>query len=148
MATASNGDAKREAVIIKVNKWDLSATKNAIDDAVKKAVVDEFDYVDCHKLLDQRLIISVLSCAVSGELLLASGNGMVAGVALLYDWQHPFPQSRTVLILCVLAYFVLMCVLQLFAWYVERGIYYVGIDRDASGKRADVKCMFASMMKK
>jgi hypothetical protein len=41
-----------------------------------------------------------------------------------------------------------MGVLQLYAWYYERGIFYVGIDRDGTGKRQDVNWMFASSMKK
>jgi hypothetical protein len=41
-----------------------------------------------------------------------------------------------------------MCILQLYAWYVESGTFYVAIDRDPTGKRPDRSYMFASKMKK
>ena len=53
--------------------------------------------------MDQRLIISVIAVFVSFA-------------ALGYDYVHPFPQSKHVLSICAISYFLLMGVLQLFTW--------------------------------
>ncbi|XP_035233140.1 probable signal peptidase complex subunit 2 [Stegodyphus dumicola] len=76
---------------IKVDKWDGSAVKNALDDAVKKVFTEQFKYVESHRLMDGRL-------AISG---IAVGAAMFA---LMWDYLHPFPESRPVLIICVVSY--------------------------------------------
>ena len=41
----------------------------------------------------------------------------LAGLALLWDYLYPFPQSRPVLAACACSYFALMAALQLYIWY-------------------------------
>lgn len=52
---------------------------------------DKFGYVESHKLMDMRLLI----CTV------AVGFSLFA---LIWDFLRPFPESRPVLIMCVLSY--------------------------------------------
>jgi signal peptidase complex subunit 2 len=120
---------------VTVNRWDANAVKHAVDDCVKQVILDRYGYFESHRLLDIRLAISIISVSF-------------AGFALVWDWFNPFPTSRPVLIVCVLAYFALMSVLQLYTWYIEKGTFAVMIDRDVGGKRPDHQWMLSSKMKK
>lgn len=135
----------------KVNKWDASAVRNAIDDAIRKVcptqkyiylfmdlfqiLTEKHNYMEKTTLLDTRLAISFIAVGF-------------AGFALLWDWFYPFPKSRDVLIICAVSYFILMGVLQLYLWVVEKGIFCVVVDRDPSGKIPDTKWTFSSKIKK
>lgn len=66
---------------VKINKWDGSAVKNALDDAVRDVLTKKFNYTENFALMDGRLVI----CSVAV---------IVAGFALVYDFLYPFPQSR------------------------------------------------------
>lgn len=120
---------------VKIDKWDSAAVKNALDDAAKKVMKDKFGYVESHKLMDMRLLI----CTV------AVGFSLFA---LIWDFLRPFPESRPVLIMCVLSYFVLMGVLTVYTTYVEKGIFLVALQKDEAGIDPDNKWELASMLKK
>merc|ERR1739848_881260 len=70
----SSGEAKEP---VKVYKWDGTAVKNALDDAVKEVMTGKLPYTENFNLMDGRLII----CAI------AVG---VAMLALLWDFLNPF----------------------------------------------------------
>jgi len=116
---------------IKINKWDGNAAKNALDDAVRKLISDRFNYTERTHFIDVRLFLATIAvgCAL---------------FALLWDWFFPFPKSKSVLILCVIAYFVLMAVLQIYSMCVEKNTFYVAVDEDPTGEVGDSYWSFSS----
>jgi len=127
-----SGEAKEP---VKVYKWDGTAVKNALDDAVKEVMTAKLPYTENFNLMDGRLVI----CAI------AVG---VAMFALLWDFLNPFPKSRPVLIGCVASYFLLMGVLTLYTTFKEKGIFVVVMQKDPAGLDPDSTWEAASNMKK
>jgi len=120
---------------IKVDKWDGSAVKNALDDGVRKVFTEKFHYVENHSLMDGRLVICSLAVGL-------------AMFALLWDYLHPFPQSRPILILCVTCYFLLMGVLTIYTSFKEKGIFLVAVKKDKAGVDPDQVWNVSSQMKR
>jgi len=127
------GDENKEEV--KVDKWDGTALKNALDDVVRKIFTDDLKYAEKNLYVDIRLLLSTLGCAV-------------ALYALLYDYLYPFPSSRLVLTVCVLTYFVLMSILTLFMTFVEKNIILLCKQREAAGLDPDSEWCVQTSLKR
>ncbi|KPI94597.1 PREDICTED: signal peptidase complex subunit 2 [Papilio xuthus] len=108
--------------VVKINKWDGAAAKNAIDDAIREVFTEDLKCTESFRLIDGRLTL----CAI------AVG---VALYALLFDYLYPFPESRLLLIVCVSTYFILMGVLTLYTTFKEKGVFVVATEKGGNNIR-------------
>ena len=108
--------------LVKINKWDGCAVKHALDDAVRNALMDRPNMKEQFGLINTRLVLCSLSVGV-------------AVFAHCWDFKHPFPESRPVLLYSVIGYFILMGILTLHTTLREKGTFAVAVQKDSNGNQ-------------
>eukprot|EP00116_Pleurobrachia_bachei_P010640 sb/3470902/ len=97
-----------------VEKYDKVAVKNGIDDLFRKIFSSKHEITETFRTRDTRLLICFVAVVFSG-------------VGCLYDFLHPFPESKYVLGVCSFSYFSIVGLLYIWEWFVERGTFFEGI---------------------
>ena len=122
------------ADIITVDKWDSGQVKNVLDETAKQIMLQHFKYDESNLLVDIRLFLCALPVAS-------------AFFALIYDFLHPFPESASVLRICVYSYIVLIVILTLYSSFVESNTILIAYKKFPN-KKNKTKVKLLSKMKR
>ena len=75
---------------------------------------------------------------MNGRLFISTIAVLVSLYGILYDYLHPFPESKFVLICCVALYFVFIGILTIYTTYIEKGCFAAAKQHDDSLKKPNV----------
>jgi len=120
---------------VKIDKWDGSAVKNALDDGVKKILNENYGFKENFYYMNIRLILCTIAV-------------LFAAFCCLWDFLNPFPKSRPVIIMSVIAYFILTTILSVFVMAIEKNKVYVGYSKDRAGVDPDDQWIVSTNMKR
>jgi len=96
-----------------VENYDKVAVKNGLDDMLRSQFTSKYQVKETFVTRDTRLVICFVACLFSG-------------FACLWDYLHPFPESKMVLAVCSLSYFTITGLLYIWEWCVEKGTFFEG----------------------
>ena len=76
---------------------------------------------------------------MNGRLIISTVGVLFSGYAIAYDWFHPFPESRSILIACVILYFITIGILTLWTSFLEKTCFAAAKYTDGNNKSVSWK---------
>eukprot|EP01134_Creolimax_fragrantissima_P001877 CFRG1877T1 len=119
MAPVTTSEPSKEKEKVLVEKWNIVKARYAMDDALKAAIVNR-GFVEDHTYTDVKLVTEVIAVSV-------------AGVALYYSHFNSGPNVDILVSACVVIYFVLSGLVQLFQLLVTRSVIMRAHKEDTKG---------------
>lgn len=98
---------------VKVNNSSLLDIKIALDDILVKYFQDELGYIQDHKLEDRNLAVQFLL-------------NLMGGITALYAYNVPFNESKLVIGLICVAYFLLNLTWSAYYYFIAKHYTYIG----------------------
>lgn len=98
---------------VRVNNSSLLDIKIALDDILVKYFQDELEYIQDHKLEDRNLFIQFLL-------------NLMGGITALYAYIVPFNESKLVIGLICIAYFLLNLTWSAYYYFIAKHYTYIG----------------------
>lgn len=71
---------------------------------------------------------------MNGRLIISTVTVLFSLYGILYDYLNPFPESKSTLIFCVIAYFISIGVLTAYTQFVEKACFGAALQINDSGK--------------
>ncbi|KAI0988621.1 hypothetical protein GJ496_006208 [Pomphorhynchus laevis] len=96
-----------------INVWDTNAARNKLEDKMREILTIDHDIIEYYTIFNIRIMLSILTVCFPA-------------FAFVYEKMHPYPESKTVLIICVVSYFVLMFLLTAFMYFIEKQCFFQG----------------------
>ncbi|KAG2172222.1 hypothetical protein INT43_004763, partial [Umbelopsis isabellina] len=122
---------------IKVNKYNATELKHAVDDHLRKYLSNDLGYAESHRHIDVKLALGYLSC-------------VFAVIATYHEWKVKFEKAKPVTLVCVVAYFILNTAAWVYALLVEKNEVFIGskngntvtVSTKLKKYSQDYKCVF------
>jgi len=102
---------EKDPVVVDIyNQADL---KNALDDAIKKLLLEVYGFKENHYVMNVKLLLGYAAC-------------LFAGIGGAYSYVNSFQDSKLLLAFCCTIYFILTGIMTLFVMFVEGSQIFAG----------------------